>query len=147
LSAVQWISEPTGLVAAHLVAHVVWIGALLSVARLIARAPWMADPAEVGTLARGVYSRLAVPAFLVSFGAGLGRILVTPQAYAHLPWLHVKLALALVVIVLHHVIGARAARVAAGNPRAGKGATALGALVLLFAGGAVLLGVAKSLPR
>jgi putative membrane protein len=137
---------PLGLVAVHLIANVVWIGALLSVARLIARAPWMADPAEVGALARGLHLRLAAPAFLVSFGAGVGRILMSPVAYAHLPWLHAKLALALVVIVLHHIIGARAKRVAAGNPRAGQGATALGALVLLFAGGAVLLGVAKSLP-
>jgi putative membrane protein len=137
---------PLLLVAAHVLANVVWIGALLSVATLTSRAPFVADPSDVGALARRVYWRLAVPAFLVSFGAGVGRIALAPQAYAHLPWMHVKLGLALVVIVLHHVIGARARKVAGGNGDAGHGLGVLATVTFLCTAGAVLLGVAKSFP-
>jgi protoporphyrinogen IX oxidase len=137
---------PVLLVSAHVLANVVWIGALLSVAVLTARAPFLADPTDVGTLARRVYLRLAVPAFLASFGAGVARIALAPYAYAHLPWMHVKLGLALVVIVLHHVIGGRARRVARGNSDAGLGIGWLAMGAFLCAAGAVFLGVAKSFP-
>jgi putative membrane protein len=134
------------LVAVHVLANVVWIGALLSVALIAGRAPFVADPADVGLLARRVYARLAVPAFLISFAAGAGRIALAPQAYAHLPWFHMKVAFAVVVIVLHHVIGGRARRVANGDAEAGRGLGGLAALAFLCVGAAVLLGVAKSLP-
>lgn len=141
-----WPSVATALVALHVLANVVWIGALLAVAVLTARAPFMADPAEVGALARRVHVRLAVPAFLASFVAGAARIALAPRAYAHLPWMHVKLTLAVVVIVLHHVIGARARRVAKGSTESAGAVGLLGWLTFLCAAGAVLLGVAKSLP-
>jgi putative membrane protein len=142
----HWLSLSTALVALHVLANVVWIGALLAVALLASRAPLMADSAEVGTLARRVYLRLAVPAFLASFAAGVANIALAPQVYARLPWMHVKLTLALAVIVLHHVIGARAKRVAKGDADAGRAAGLLGVIAFLCAAGAVLLGVAKSLP-
>jgi putative membrane protein len=143
---VHWLSLPTALVAAHLTANVVWIGALLAVAVLAARGPFSADPVEVGTLARRVYLTLAAPAFLVSFAAGVGRIAIYPQLYLHLPWMHAKLTLALVVIALHHIIGGRARRIANGQASAGRGMPVLAVAVVFFAAGAVLLGVAKSLP-
>jgi putative membrane protein len=136
---------PVLLVAAHLLANVVWIGALLSEATLIARAPFMADPSELGSLARRVHWQLAVPAFLASLGAGVARIMLAPQTYAHLPWFHAKLGLAFFVIVLHHVIGGRAGRLANGHPRAARGVGMVAALTFLCAAGVVLLGVAKSL--
>jgi putative membrane protein len=141
-----WIPASTFLVAVHLLADVVWIGSLLSVGMLVARAPWMADASEVGALARRLYVTLAVPAFLVSLATGAARILMTPQMYAHAPWLHVKLTFALALIVLHHLIGGRARRVAAGKGKAGSGTGWIAALVFLCAAGAVLLGVTKSLP-
>jgi putative membrane protein len=140
------VTLPVALVAAHVLGNVVWIGALLAVVTLVARAPFVAEPIDVGSLARRVYWRLAVPAFLLSFGTGVGRIALFPQAYAHLPWMHVKLGLAIVVIVLHHAIGGRARRVANGNAEAGRGVGLLGFAVFLCAGGAVFLGVAKALP-
>jgi putative membrane protein len=146
VSPVHWLSLATGLVAAHLVANVVWIGALLSVATLVARAPWMAEPAEVGALARRLHVRLASPAFLASLATGLARIALNPQSYAHQRWFHAKLAVALMLIVFHHTIGARAGRVAEGNARAAQGASLLGVLAFLCAAAAVVLGVAKSLP-
>jgi putative membrane protein len=144
--AVHWLSLPSALVAAHVTANLVWIGALLAVALLAGRGRFSADPAEVGTLARRVYLTLAAPAFLVSFAAGLARILIAPQVYLHLPWMHAKLTLALVVIGLHHVIGARARRVAGGDANAGSGMPVLAVAALVFASGAVLLAIAKSLP-
>lgn len=136
----------TGLVAAHVLANVVWIGSLLAECLLIGRARFMADGAEVGGLARRVHTRLAVPAFLASFGFGIARIAQDPRVYLHLPWMHVKLAFAAGVIVLHHVIGARSRRVAAGALVEGSGGPFIGAVVFLCAAVAVLLGVAKQLP-
>ncbi len=141
-----WLPVSTALLALHVLANVVWIGALLAVSLLTALAPRMADVAEVGSLARRVHTRLAIPAFLASLGAGVGRIVLAPSAYAHLPWFHAKLTFALAIIVLHHVVGARARKVAGGNADAGRGVGTLGWLILLCAAGAVLLGVTKALP-
>ena len=142
----SWLPLPAALLAAHVLANVVWIGALLSVALLVGRAPWMADPAEVGGLARRLYERLAVPAFLASFAAGVARVALAPHAYERLRWFHVKLAFVIVLIAVHHVIGARARRVAAGSARAGGGAAALGAVAFVCAAAAVVLAVAKAWP-
>ncbi|HXN31117.1 MAG TPA: CopD family protein [Polyangiaceae bacterium] len=142
----SWLSLPFALVAAHVLANVVWIGALLAVAAFGAGAAGSAAPAEVGALARRVYTRLAVPAFAASFMAGLGRILLEPRAYAHMPWMHAKLTLAVAVIALHHIIGARVGRVAAGSTDAGRGLGIFAFATFVCAAGAVLLGVAKSLP-
>jgi protoporphyrinogen IX oxidase len=143
---VHWLSLSVALVAVHVTANVVWIGSLLAVALLGARGPFSADPAELGTLARRLYVTLAVPAFLGSFAAGLARILLEPRLYAHMPWMHAKLTLALVVIVLHHIIGARVRRLAGGQADAGRGMRTLAVVTFVCAAGAVLLGVEKSLP-
>lgn len=144
---VEWMSLETALLAAHVIGNVVWIGSLLAVAVLVAHAPWTAEPAEVGRLARRVHLRLAVPGFLATFAAGAARIGLMPAAYAHAYWLHAKLGLAFLVIVFHHVIGGRARRVAAGRPEAAAGTDLVGFATLLCAAGAVLLGIAKSLPH
>src|SRR5215469_749596 len=136
----------TALVAAHVLANVVWIGSLLAECVLLGRARFMADGAEVGALARRVHTRLAVPSFLASFGFGVARIAGDPRLYLHLPWMHVKLLFAAGVIVLHHVVGARARRVAGGAIQEGSSGPFIGALVFLCAAVAVLLGVAKQLP-
>jgi putative membrane protein len=141
-----WLAAPTALLAVHLLANVVWIGALLSVALLTGRGRFSADPGEVGTLARRVHVTLAAPAFVMSFAAGVTLIALRPYVYARLPWLHAKLAFALGVIVLHHVIGGRARRVANGQSDAGRGMKTLAAVTFVCAGAAVVLGIAKSLP-
>ncbi len=142
----RWLSLPLALLGAHVSANVVWIGAILSVATIGAGAAASTAPAEVGALARRVYTRLALPAFAVSFVAGLARILLEPSAYAHMPWMHAKLTLAVAVIALHHIIGARVRRVAGGNADAGRGLGVLALATFVCAAGAVMLGVAKSLP-
>jgi protoporphyrinogen IX oxidase len=144
LEPVAWPSSATLVVAAHVLANMVWIGSLLAVAALAAHAPWTAEPAEVGRLARRVHVRLAIPAFLASFAAGVGRIAMSPSAYARLHWFHAKLTFALAVIVLHHVIGARAKRVANGHNEAGAGVDMIAFVALACAGCAVLLAVAQN---
>jgi protoporphyrinogen IX oxidase len=137
------VSIAAVLVALHVLANVVWIGALLAVVLLLARAAdAAADTALVAGLARMVHVRLASPAFMTSFAAGLVVFLMSPGVYARLPWMHVKLTFALVVIVLHHVIGARARKAAAGDKAAAR-VTVLGAVVFACAAAAVFLGVVK----
>jgi len=143
---VHWLPLPTALVAAHVVADVVWIGAILSSSLLLAGAPFMADPSDTGLLARRIYARLATPAFLMSFATGVGRIALFPAVYAHLPWMHVKLTFVLGLVAFHHIIGARAKRLADGQVGAAKGATVIGAMAFVCAAAAAVLAVAKSLP-
>jgi protoporphyrinogen IX oxidase len=141
-----WPSMTAALVAAHVLANVVWIGALLSETLILGRATWLPDLAEVGSLARRVHTRLAIPAFLGSLASGLARLVPARQVYAGMPWMYAKLAFAVAVIVLHHVIGARSRQVASGSARAAYGTWALGWLTFLSAAGAVLFAIAKSTP-
>jgi putative membrane protein len=139
-------SPTTLLVAAHVFSNVVWIGSILSVAMLVGRARFMADSAEVGGLALRVYNRLAVPAFLGSFVFGLTYFVLGIRVYAHMPWMHAKLTLAVGIIALHHMIGARAKRAAAGKAKEAGGTTGLLLVTLVLAAGVVWLAVAKQLP-
>jgi protoporphyrinogen IX oxidase len=141
-----WPSLSAALLAAHVLANIVWIGALLSETVLLAQATWLSDPPEAGVFARRLHTRLAVPAFLASVAAGLVRLVPGRYLYARMPWMYAKLGFALVVIVLHHVIGARARRLAGGSVGAAQGVWALGWLTFLAAAGAVLFAIAKSTP-
>jgi putative membrane protein len=143
---VTWLTQGTALVAAHVLGNVVWVGSLLATAVLVAHAPWTAEPPEVGRLARRIFVRLAVPGFLLSLGAGVARITLAPVVYMHTPWFHAKLTFALVLIVLHHVIGARAKQVSKGRVAAAAGVDFQAIAVLICAAGAVLFGIAKALP-
>lgn len=97
----------TLLVALHVLANMVWIGSIVSVGVLLSAAPSSANSAALMEAARKVYLRVATPAFGASFLFGLGRLLLSPGAYMRLHWFHGKLAAALAVIALHHVLGAR----------------------------------------
>jgi putative membrane protein len=144
--AIYWPSATAALIAAHVLANLVWIGALLSETLLLGRGAWLEDPAQAGFLARRLHLQLAVPAFLGSLGAGSARLWFARHAYAAAPWMYAKLGFAVGVIVLHHMIGARARRVASGNAGAAAGAWLLGVLTVVMAGGAVMFAVAKSTP-
>jgi putative membrane protein len=88
-----------------------------------------------GKLAASLYLRLAVPAFVLSFLAGVGRLLLDGSLYMKQPWMHAKLTTALVVIVVHHLIGARARKLA----RDGAASTsAVGTLLAILALGTIL---------
>jgi putative membrane protein len=127
------------LVALHVSANLVWIGSMLAVAWLCGRARLMADGTEAGRFARGIHLRFAVPAFLVAVGAGVARLLVQPGPYLHAHWMHGKLLLAVVLIGLHHVLGAKAKRIARADTEAETGTGVLIVAILVAAAGAVTL--------
>jgi len=103
----------TALIWLHVSGNVVWIGSILAVGLVLAGAK--GDSKTRGAVASDIYRRLAVPAFIVSFLAGAIRLgLDIPYYLKQHHWMHGKLTLALVVIALHHVIGARARKMANG---------------------------------
>ena len=120
---------PTALIVLHVTANLIWIGTIASVGWLTAAAA-KAGNDSAATLARNLYLRAAVPAFLASFVFGTFRVLLDPAYYMHLHWFHAKLTAVIVVIGLHHVIGAKAKKVAAGSMQSGRtGGILVGALL------------------
>ncbi len=109
------------LVVLHITANLVWIGTIACVGWLTAaRQP----------IARNLYLRVAVPAFLASLVFGGSRFALDPAYYMHLHWFHAKLTAVLIVIGLHHAIGAQAKKVAAGSMQGGRrGGILVGALL------------------
>jgi putative membrane protein len=125
------------LVALHVAANLVWIGAILSVALvLVSRA---ADGRVTAQIAYDVYRKRAMPAFVVSFVAGLTRLLLSPELYfVDTKYMHGKLFFALIVIGLHHIIGARAKAVSTGR-RSSPGPVGVWALLLFISAVAATL--------
>jgi putative membrane protein len=115
----------------HVAGNVVWIGSILAVGLILATA--RAETRVRGEIALDVYKRLAVPAFVVSFLAGAIRLGLDPSYYLkEHHWMHGKLALALGVIALHHVLGGRAKKMAAGTVQdAGPAGTLTAVLAVL----------------
>jgi putative membrane protein len=116
------------LVATHVAANLVWIGAILSVALvLVSRA---AESRVAAQIAYDLYRKVAMPAFIVSFVAGLTRLLLSTELYfVETKYMHPKLLFAVLVIGLHHVIGARAKAVSTGR-RSAPGPVGVLALLL-----------------
>ncbi len=132
----------TALVAFHVAGNIVWIGAILAVGLVMAGG--RTDPKTRGEIALDVYRRLAVPAFVVSFLCGAGRLGLDPGYYLKQHhWMHGKLLLALGVIGVHHVLGARAKKMASGAVQDAGPAGTLTAVLGLLAVGAALIAVFK----
>jgi putative membrane protein len=130
------------LVFVHVTANVVWIGSILAVAVIVSSR--IADIKTRGVLGVEVYKKLAVPAFVVSFVTGASRLAGdTSYYFSATKFMHGKLFLALVVIALHHVIGGRAKKMAAGTKADASGVPALALALLVAASGAVFLAVLK----
>jgi putative membrane protein len=116
------------IITVHVLAVVVWIGSLVGIG-LVATAE--GDAKIRGTLARRIYQKAAVPAFVIAFGAGLFRLLrgwnegylsafgTWMNGYSKSPWMHAKLTMALVIIALHHVVGGRTRKMANDGATAG----------------------------
>jgi protoporphyrinogen IX oxidase len=113
----------------HVSGNVVWIGSILAVGLVLAGG--RGEAKLRGEVASDIYRRLAVPSFIVAFLAGAVKLLSEPSFYLKQHhWMHAKLPLALGVVALHHVIGARAKKTAAGTvSEAGRA----GALTLALA--------------
>ncbi|HRI63207.1 MAG TPA: CopD family protein [Polyangium sp.] len=117
------------LVWLHIVGNLVWIGSILAVAATLTG---QSGEAKIrGELGLRIYKSLAVPAFVLSFVAGTVRLAMDTKHYlVEHHWMHGKLLFALVVIGIHHVIGARAKKLAHGTVQ-DAGPTATMAIVLL----------------
>jgi protoporphyrinogen IX oxidase len=130
------------LVLLHVIANLVWIGSIAAVALVLSGG--RGDSKLRGEIGLDLYRKLAVPAFVASFAAGLIRLLLDTQLYLVVTkYMHPKLTLALVVIALHHVIGARAKRMAAGTKTEPGPVAVLAAVLVVCAAGAAVLVLVK----
>src|SRR5690242_2164280 len=112
----------------HVSGNLVWIGSILAVAVVILSPGGTTK--QGGEIALAIYKRLAVPAFVISFVCGAVRLGLDPAHYLRVHhWMHAKLPLALAVIGIHHVIGARAKKLAQGTVQ-DAGPTAILAIAL-----------------
>jgi protoporphyrinogen IX oxidase len=122
------------LLALHVAANLVWIGAILAVA-------WLARQPEAAgvTLARNLYKQYANPAFIVSFTCGVVMVLLNSANYLKAHWFHGKLTVALALIALHHVIGAKVRRAAEAEHKEPQLLTSLATLGAVLAASAFLV--------
>jgi putative membrane protein len=128
----------------HVVGNIVWIGSILAVS--VAILTPTVDPKTRGELATAIYRRLAVPAFVISFVCGAIRLALDTRYYlVEHHWMHGKLTFALIVIGLHHVIGARAKKFARGSVQ-DSGPTAILAIVLAVSAAAAAFFAIFELP-
>lgn len=126
----------------HVVANLFWIGSIVAVGLLLS-AP-KPDVQIRGGLARLVYRRVAAPAFAVSFVTALLRLALSPGYYfVATHFMHAKLVLALGVIALHHVLGARARRAERGESASLGSVPALTLGLAVLSAGAAWLAIAK----
>jgi putative membrane protein len=136
------MDSTTLLLCLHVLANLVWIGSILAVAVALSLTEPAADVR--GGIARAIYMRVSTPAFLVSFLAGVSLLLMHWKLYmVATHWMHGKLTVALIVIALHHVIGARAKALASGKRKDAGPVGVLGGVLLVAAGVAAVLAVAK----
>ena len=105
------------LLSLHVMANLVWIGSITCVGWLVFAASKGGDQAKAAAeVAARIYRRIATPAFGVSFAFGIAALATNAGYYMHAHWFHGKLTFALVVIALHHVLGAKAKRAASAAP-------------------------------
>lgn len=132
-------SLPSLIITAHVIGDLLWIGSICATALILGDST--SDPKERGRLGYLVYQRLANPGFILAFVAGVTQLVMKTQYYfVATKFMHAKLLFALIVIGLHHVIGARAKRMAQGKvtdpgpaPAMGWGVLVLAAVTAAFA--------------
>lgn len=140
------------IIALHVVAVVIWIGGLVACA--VVATSKTGDEKTRGAIARLVYRRLAAPGFGLALLLGLARLVpgwksatvdangIVAGGYAKAPWMHVKLTLVVVIIVLDQLVGARIRKMERDGANAGPiGMLAL--VALLCAIGAVIMVVVR----
>lgn len=128
--------------AVHVLANLVWIGSILSTGLVLTHG---AGEAKVrGETALAVYRKLATPAFVLSFVLGCVVLFNNPVYYLKTThFMHAKLPLAFGIIGLHHVIGARAKKLAAETTTEVGPTAVLTLVLLLLTAGTALLAMMK----
>lgn len=128
----------------HVVGNIAWIGSILAVVAILTGT---GEPRARGEMALRVYSRIASPAFVLSFVAGATQLAMNTSYYlVQSHWMHGKLPVALAVIGLHHVLGARAKKLARGAVQEAGPAAILGVVLALMAAAAAFFAIFK-IPR
>lgn len=126
----------------HVVANLFWIGSIVAVGVLLAAD--VGSEKERGALAHAVYRKIAAPAFGLSFLLGGARLLLSLKYFFVVThFMHAKLPLALGVIAIHHVLGARARRAAKGDASATRAAGRLTLALVVLAAGTAWIALAK----
>lgn len=99
----------TILLATHVLSLLLWIGSLVSITRVITAGVGEepAVQAKFAALARRIYRTVSSPWMGIATIAGFAMIGVAKGAYFRFGWFHGKLTLALVMLALHFVLGAR----------------------------------------
>jgi len=127
---------PELLKSLHVLANLFWIGGIVATSLVLAGKH--GSDKERGAQARSIYRTIAAPAFGISFLAALGRLLLDLKLYfVTTHFMHAKLPLALGVIAIHHIVGAKARRAESGE-KAPSSQTLTWALVGLAAASALL---------
>ncbi len=122
----------------HVVANLAWIGSILAVGVALL------GPDAAPKAARTIYRKVSVPAFIASMVGGIGLVASSPALYfVQSRWMHGKLTLVVVIIALHHVIGARARRLADGSRTEPGPIGALASVLFVCAVGAAYLALQK----
>ncbi len=136
------LDVPRYLVFLHVFANLVWIGAITSVAVTLI-APH-GSSRDRGAIALTIYRYAATPAFLASLVMGLVRLVMAMDLYfVQTKFMHGKLAFAVGVIALHHIIGGAAKRMASGQLEAATHAAKLIAALLVCSLCVVFFAVVK----
>lgn len=97
------------LLALHVFSLLFWVGSLVSITRVLSAGDGEPEAvrARLAATARKIYRSVASPWMGVATLAGLGMIAVMRGAYFHFGWFHGKLAVAIVMLALHFVLGSR----------------------------------------
>jgi len=94
------------LLVVHIVGIVMWVGGLMIVTLIFAQHSQESSPEAQASLARlegKLFKSMAGPGALLTLLSGIGLIATNPHYYLHAPWLHLKLALVLILIILHGI--------------------------------------------
>jgi putative membrane protein len=96
------------LKALHLISMVAWFAGLFYMFRLFVYHAENADKSETTRLltlmARRLYYRITVPAFLATLVCGIAMLVANP-AYLSMGWMHAKLTFVVLLIGYHHYVG------------------------------------------
>ncbi len=94
------------LLVVHIVGIVMWVGGLMIVTLIFAQHSQESSPeakASLALLEGKLFTSMAGPGALLALLSGVGLIATNPHYYLHAPWLHLKLSLVLILIILHGV--------------------------------------------
>lgn len=97
------------LLATHLLAVLLWIGSLVSITRVLTAGATEepAVQAKFAALARRIYRTVASPWMGVATLAGFGLLAASRFIFFRFGYFHGKFTMALVMLALHFVLGAR----------------------------------------